>query len=68
MSVQCLHWVVLGKSLGQVSGGIALARVFSVFTGFCWVHVWVESWVIKFWHECSVFTLRWAVYMFESLG
>ena len=28
-----------------------LARVFSVYTGWCWVRIWVESCVVKFWHE-----------------
>ena len=41
-----------------------LARVISVYTGLCWVHVWVESWVVKFWHECSVFTLGGVGYKF----
>ena len=24
----------------------------SVYTGLCWVHVQVESWVVKFWPGC----------------
>ena len=46
-----------------------LARVNSVYTGLCWVHVWVESWVVKFWHEClfSVYTgLCWVQVRLES--
>ena len=69
MSVQCLHWVVLGTCLGKVLMGKILARAFSVYTGLCWVHVWVESFVVKFWHECSVFTLGGVGYKFGlSLG
>ena len=64
MSVQCLHWVVLGTCLGKVLMGKILARAFSVYTGLCWVHVWVESFVVKFWHECSVFTLGGVGYKF----
>ena len=49
--------------------GKILARAFSVYTGLCWVHVWVESFVVKFWHECSVFTLGGVGYKFGlSLG
>ena len=57
MSDQCLHWVVLGTCLGSVLGGKVLAQAFSVYTGWCWVQVWVETWVVNFWHKCSVFTL-----------
>ena len=38
-------------------GGKVLAQVISVYTGLCLVHIWVESWVVKFWYEHSVFTL-----------
>ena len=62
--VKCLHWVVMGTSLGWVLGGKVLARVISVYTGLCWVHVWVESWVVKFWHKYSVFTLGYIGYRF----
>ena len=69
MSDQCLHWVVFGTCLGWVLGGKVLARVFSVYTGLCWVQVWVESWVVKFWHKCSVLTLGFVGYTFWlSLG
>ena len=60
---------MLGTRLGWVLGGKVLARVFSVYTGLYWVQVWLESWVVKFWHECSVFTLGGVGYKFElSLG
>ena len=50
-------------------GGKVLERAFSVYTGLCLVHVWVESWVVKFWHERSVFTLGGVGYKFGlSLG
>ena len=45
-------------------GGKVLARAFSVYTRWCWVHVWVESWVVQFWHKCSVFTLVGVGYKF----
>ena len=45
-SDQCLHWVVLGTRLGLVLGGKVLAQALSVYTGWCWVQVWVESWVV----------------------
>ena len=49
-------------------GGKVLARVFSVYTGYCWVHVLVESWVVKFWHKRLVFTLGcWVHVWVESL-
>ena len=38
-------------------GSKVLARLFSVYNGWCLVHIWVESWVLKFWYELSVFTL-----------
>ena len=48
---------------------ILLARAFSVYTGWCWLQVWVESWVVKFWHECLVYTLGGVSYKFGlSLG
>ena len=43
MSVQCLHRVVFGTHLCWVLSGRVLAQAFSVYTGWCWVKVWVES-------------------------
>ena len=50
-------------------GGKVLAQVFSAYTGFCWVHILVESWAVKFGHKCSVFTPGCVGYTFVlSLG
>ena len=48
----------------NVLGSKVLARVISVYTGLCLVHIWVESWVVKFWYERSVFTLGGVGYKF----
>ena len=48
---------MLGTRLGWVLGGKVLARVFSVYTGLCCVQVWLESLVVMFWHERSVFAV-----------
>ena len=58
--------VMLGTSLGWVFGGKVMAQVISVYTGLCWVHFSIESWVVKFWHERSVFTL--GFFLGTSLG
>ena len=47
MFVTCLGWVL---------GGKILTWAFSVYTGLCWVQIWVESWVVKFCHAGTVFT------------
>ena len=65
-SDQCLQRVVLGTRLGWVLGGKVFAQVISVYTGSCWEHIWVESWVVKFWHERSVFTLGCVRYKFST--
>ena len=42
----------------------------SVFTlaRLCWVHVCVESWVVKLWYKHSVFTPGCVGYMFRLSG
>ena len=50
-------------------GSKVLARSFSVYTGWCLVHIWVESSVVNFWYERSVFILGGVGYKFGlSLG
>ena len=51
--------------VGYKFGLSLLARVNSVYTRLFWVHIWVESWVVMFWHECSVFTLGCVGYKFR---
>ena len=45
-------------------GDKLLAQVISVYTGLCLVHIWVASWVVKFWYKRSVFTLGGVGYKF----
>ena len=45
-----------------------LARVISVYTGVCWVHICVESWVVKLWYEHSVLTPGCVGYTFGLSG
>ena len=40
----------------------------SVYTRLCWVHVCVESWVVKLWYKHSVFTPGCVGYMFRLSG
>ena len=45
-----------------------LARVISVYTELCWVHICVESWVVKLWYEHSVLTQGCVGYTFGLSG
>ena len=55
---------MLGTNLSCVLGG----KVISVYTRLCWVHVCVESWVVKLWYKHSVFTPGCVGYMFRLSG